>query len=633
MSTNPVYGGYSGIVQNPQGQAVPNATVTVLSGTIGGSQTVYTGSQPGSPLAVIYADPYGSVQIDQTVSHLVSDGSGNFGFWANSGWYVLQIYGPGVEGQFVQQVSISAPVPVTLLPDSIFLHGAGKQTHYVITFTASSTIYIGGMPGPYPKTSPESVNDTFAPTDAGKTIRIIIYSTEQGGVLQDYETTITSVISPTEATVALAPTIGSTDGEAYWFSSTQDDTAAIQAAINSGIGTIQLDKGVFVIGSPIVNVRNTSKIVGAGSWRTTILQRTSNIQDSFDFTDVMALDLEGFSVVGPGQSASNGGTMAFSYSDFANTERLYVRDVYLRHLGYDGFIINTPILSTMLNCKVLYSAGHGFHIIGGTTTDLINCYAITLVGAGFLIEDGASMIGIQGGASETSGASIIVRGSSSVTIDHCDTEFMLDRTPVTPSAAPVLSVESGGSVPTGSYYAKFCWMHGVCYGQASSESNEAILTSGNQTLAMVLGTVPTNVFRARVYITPANGGSGSEGWTGDITVIPGSEASVLFSSPFTPTYTPPDFFYQGHGIVVSGSSQVSINNPHTNSLPDSVSRSVLVCDGSDEVGIYRPNIVQGTNTPGYDIQVNSGCSNTEIVSAISSGRVLDNGTNTLIRNP
>lgn len=97
---------YTGIVTNSLGQAVPGATIIVLSGTIGGTDAVNLSTQPGSPLATIYVDPYAQTLIDQTTSPLLSDDNGNFSFCATSGWYVLQIYGLGVGAQYTQGISI-----------------------------------------------------------------------------------------------------------------------------------------------------------------------------------------------------------------------------------------------------------------------------------------------------------------------------------------------------------------------------------------------------------------------------------------------------------------------------------------------------------------------------------------------
>jgi hypothetical protein len=90
------------VIQNSIGQVLPNVTVTVLAGTVGGSSGVNTTNQPGTPLATIYSDPYGADPINQSTSPLnTSAGNGQFQFWAPAGYYVIQAYGPGIQGQLV----------------------------------------------------------------------------------------------------------------------------------------------------------------------------------------------------------------------------------------------------------------------------------------------------------------------------------------------------------------------------------------------------------------------------------------------------------------------------------------------------------------------------------------------------
>jgi hypothetical protein len=96
-------------IQNSVGQALPNVTVIVLAGTTGGTQAVNTLTQPGTPLATIYSDPYGSALIDQATAPInTAAGDGSFQFWAAPGYYVIQAFGPGINGQLVYGIEIGA---------------------------------------------------------------------------------------------------------------------------------------------------------------------------------------------------------------------------------------------------------------------------------------------------------------------------------------------------------------------------------------------------------------------------------------------------------------------------------------------------------------------------------------------
>ena len=85
------------------GQVIPGATVIVLSGDL---SSVNTSTQPGTPLATIYTDPAGANQVNQSTNPLVTDGFGEVCFCvAKSGYFVLQVYGSGINGQYIRQIS------------------------------------------------------------------------------------------------------------------------------------------------------------------------------------------------------------------------------------------------------------------------------------------------------------------------------------------------------------------------------------------------------------------------------------------------------------------------------------------------------------------------------------------------
>lgn len=110
----PILNSYAGKVQTVEGAALPEASIAVLSGTLVGNEAVDVSTQPGTPLATIYTDPYGQYPIEGGV--VLPDDQGNFEFWAAPGWYVLQIYGSGIyqvldgniETQFLQGISIGS---------------------------------------------------------------------------------------------------------------------------------------------------------------------------------------------------------------------------------------------------------------------------------------------------------------------------------------------------------------------------------------------------------------------------------------------------------------------------------------------------------------------------------------------
>jgi hypothetical protein len=649
---------YFDVAFSPSGKPIAGASIRVC--------TEPATTAPCTPLAVIYSN---SELTTPLANPFVSDALGNYEFFAASGEYALEVSSSGYTTA-VRHVTLHATVvPVAtggtgqttapnnnLLvgtgagwvpkalsdcvntdgnhlnydaatktfscgvsgPDEVYVAGVGKQTHHVLSTAANATVTISDK------------HDPFVASDAGKTIRLIL---RNAATLEDYETTISSFISATQVVVAAAPTITSTTGEAYWFDAAQNDTAALQNAINTRAGTLRLGKGVYVITGALTNQRATTKILGNGTRRSIILMRKSATSDSFTLTDMMHPTLESFTVVGPGMDETAGGAIRIRHSDFGNVDGLKINDVLVSHVADSGFVITTPILSTIMNSKVLFGAGHGFHIQGGTTTDLINDYAITVVGAGILIEDSAAIMGIQGGATESAGIGVLIKDSYSVSVDHYDTEAQIDRSFAAPAAAPLLSATAGGTVAAGTYYWKFCWMHGVAPGPESAESLQLTVTGApDQTITANLGTVPANTYVARIYSTLVNGASGSEGFLKDVTgLTPGTTGYATKTSPITVGAVPPTFWYDGHGYVVSNSKKVSVSNSHSRDLPITDSRHYLITDNSSEVSVARPRIVQGTTTPTYDIELTAGAADNELVTNLASTRILNSATNTLIR--
>jgi hypothetical protein len=107
------------VALSAEGQPLANVQVAVLVGDINGASPVTSTTQPGSPLATLYADPQGSHEIANPATtdglgNLCStvDGVTNVGVWVNntgygsSNYFVLQVFGPGVSQQRLIPISI-----------------------------------------------------------------------------------------------------------------------------------------------------------------------------------------------------------------------------------------------------------------------------------------------------------------------------------------------------------------------------------------------------------------------------------------------------------------------------------------------------------------------------------------------
>ena len=83
------------------GNALDGVYVAVLSGTL---STVDTDDIPGTPLATLYADPEGTTPVANPTS---TDGLGNISVCPSAaGYFVLQVYGPSINGQQLFQVKV-----------------------------------------------------------------------------------------------------------------------------------------------------------------------------------------------------------------------------------------------------------------------------------------------------------------------------------------------------------------------------------------------------------------------------------------------------------------------------------------------------------------------------------------------
>jgi hypothetical protein len=111
---------------NSEGQPIAGAQVAVLSGDLNGASNVTSTTQPGSPLATIYADPQASTSLANPTTPgsntVTTDGYGNLcsivdvegvltttlGICVKysttstvTSNYVLQFYGSGINGQLL----------------------------------------------------------------------------------------------------------------------------------------------------------------------------------------------------------------------------------------------------------------------------------------------------------------------------------------------------------------------------------------------------------------------------------------------------------------------------------------------------------------------------------------------------
>ena len=168
-----------------------------------------------------------------------------------------------------------------------------------------------------------------------------------------------------------------------WFGakgdSVTDDTAAIQAAINSlpaAGGSVFFPAGTYVI-SDAIQARNALKIFGEGNSSSVIYQTMPN-KHGIAGTDILSFSIEDIRVVGAGSGAGIG-IMFERYNNDA-TNYIHAKNVYVRTFGKDGIYVSNGIVSRFDTVISESNGGNGFNLVGlngviGTSTSLNNCFA------------------------------------------------------------------------------------------------------------------------------------------------------------------------------------------------------------------------------------------------------------------
>lgn len=119
------------VFTNASGQPLANVQIAILTGTVLGSPEVDASTQPGSPLAPVFADNEGATTLTNPTTlgtnTITTDGSGNLcssvvvdgklittiGVWADTTsntYFTIQAYGGGIAGVGNQQlIPLSLP--------------------------------------------------------------------------------------------------------------------------------------------------------------------------------------------------------------------------------------------------------------------------------------------------------------------------------------------------------------------------------------------------------------------------------------------------------------------------------------------------------------------------------------------
>src|SRR5579872_5510572 len=511
------------------------------------------------------------------------------------------------------------------------LTGTGKQA-YSGHMTSGSTTF----------TLSDSNFDTFTASDVGRNILI---SGSCSDVCQLWSS-IVSVISPTQVILNdPAPGTSTNISEVYWWNPAQDDTLFIQNAINDSTNIspiVYLPHGVYVVNNvntPLTYQPAMRAMNGDGRQSTVIIPNNSSYSSrTLRFLDVNHFLLKGMTFRGPGINGIFGGGLSFDLNNMSNIENLRLEDIEVRNVASGGIFMNTPILSSLHNVKVVLAAGIGFNFFDPVSVTCEQCYSITNVGEGFLVNTGADW-NCDGCAAESDGIGYHIMGATNVSIKASDAEAMLHRAPSAPASFPAAAVVAGGGIPAGNYLLKYTWVRQFnasainLESTASPESLVQTTAGGNLTIQFTLPIAPTDaplVTSANIYITPTNGASGTEGFEKNVAVSSSGTTLVSLTSFSAPGSAPPTVSLIGHAYVVDNCTHVHIDTDNSRKVPTLDAFHLWVTNASDDVQIDAFRALEGPSVPTTDIQFDAGVTNVRFAGNLSGLTFLNSGINTIV---
>jgi hypothetical protein len=255
-----------------------------------------SGSVPGSGNSGLYATALENLVAAPAGEVLIADGAGN------------------VQSSAVQLSSLATNTNQVNLSAYVSGPRTGKFAMHSGAITSGSNVLsIGGSYG------------LFTSGDVGKTV--IVEGAGANG--SNLVTTITVVNSSTSASLAATASTTVSISVVAWYSASQNDTAALNAAmaaLEPGIGVLYAPGDVYVITSPITASVNLSALVGDGVSNTLFLYVGTTGSFLTVSKPVSGLTLggsprEGFTVLGPGTQPFGNITNVQLSSDIATFEQ------------------------------------------------------------------------------------------------------------------------------------------------------------------------------------------------------------------------------------------------------------------------------------------------------------------------
>lgn len=166
-----------------------------------------------------------------------------------------------------------------------------------------------------------------------------------------------------------------------------DDTAAIQAALDSGASLVFFPLGTYKI-TTVLTARQKTVLYGAGKGKSVIsavgcaaLYAANSVQGTYD------INIRDLSLSGDSSGSGRNGIQLMGDSG-VNVGRVSIRDVTVSGFSGNGIHIERPIVTLLSQIEVSSCGGHGFYIKGdGTSLTVQSCYAKSCTGDGYRIDN------------------------------------------------------------------------------------------------------------------------------------------------------------------------------------------------------------------------------------------------------
>jgi Pectate lyase superfamily protein len=207
---------------------------------------------------------------------------------------------------------------------------------------------------------------------------------------------------------------------------TNDSTSAFQSAINactSTQGIVYVPGGSYVISSALIGNPNFAGLIGDGVHLSILKVPASSSANSI-LTHTSTPDgfkMSGLSFQGPGQTASGGQNGVTLSNSGGNVSDAIFEDLWFNGWPGYGFEVDSPIVSSFRNIRVLFS-NKGLFINGGTSCSIISCYMNQITKTGYDLK-GVGYSSLISCAADTNGLAYLIRNASqAISIVGCGHE-------------------------------------------------------------------------------------------------------------------------------------------------------------------------------------------------------------------